>query len=86
MSRTGSESIQDSTRTIGSGVMNGLAGRVGAQGRDGQDFAVVAGDGTVQLPPEVLGPYPPGTLFTVQHVDGEVTLVPGGSETAARGQ
>lgn len=57
-------------------------GRVGAEGRDGQDFAVVAGDGTVQLPPEVLGSYPPGTLFTVQHVDGEVTLVPGGTETA----
>jgi len=51
-------------------------GRVGAEGRDGQDFAVVAGDGTVQLPPEVLGNYPPGTLFTVQHIDGEVTLVP----------
>ena len=33
-------------------------GRVGAEGRDGQDFAVVAGDGTVQLPPEVLGDYP----------------------------
>jgi putative thioredoxin len=29
-------------------------GRVGAQGRNGQDFAVVAGDGTVQLPPKVL--------------------------------
>ena len=29
-------------------------GRVGAEGRDGRDFAVVAGDGTVQLPPEVL--------------------------------
>jgi putative ABC transport system ATP-binding protein len=58
-------------------------GRVGAEGRDGQDFAVVAGDGTVQLPPEVLGSYPPGTLFTVQHVDGEVTLVPGSSEPVA---
>src|SRR3990170_2618759 len=58
-------------------------GRVGAEGRDGQDFAVVAGDGTVQLPPEVLGSYPPGTLFTVQHLDGEVTLVPGGTEPAA---
>ena len=41
-------------------------GRVGAEGRDGQDFAVVAGDGTVQLPPEVLGDFPPGTLFTVE--------------------
>jgi putative ABC transport system ATP-binding protein len=55
-------------------------GRVGAEGRDGQDFAVVAGDGTVQLPPEVLGDFPPGTLFTVEHIDGQVTLVAGGSD------
>jgi putative ABC transport system ATP-binding protein len=54
-------------------------GRVGAEGRDGQDFAVVAGDGTIQLPPEVLGEFPPGTLFTVDRVDGSVTLVVGGS-------
>ncbi|MBB5872106.1 ABC-type lipoprotein export system ATPase subunit [Allocatelliglobosispora scoriae] len=52
-------------------------GRVGAEGRDGQDFAVVAGDGTVQLPPEVLEELPPGTLFTIdQAEDGTVTLVP----------
>jgi putative ABC transport system ATP-binding protein len=50
-------------------------GRVGAEGRDGQDFAVVAGDGTVQLPPEVLGEFPPGTLFLVDHDDdGAVRL------------
>jgi ABC-type lipoprotein export system ATPase subunit len=55
-------------------------GRVGAEGRDGQDFAVVAGDGTIQLPPEVLGEFPPGTLFTVDQVDGAVTLVVGGSQ------
>jgi putative ABC transport system ATP-binding protein len=55
-------------------------GRVGAEGRDGQDFAVVAGDGTIQLPPEVLGEFPPGTLFTVDRVDGSVTLVVGGSQ------
>jgi putative ABC transport system ATP-binding protein len=55
-------------------------GRVGAEGRDGQDFAVVAGDGTIQLPPEVLGMYPPGTLFTVAHdSDGFVSLAPGGA-------
>lgn len=42
-------------------------GRVGAEGRGGQDFAVVAGDGTVQLPPDVLSDFPPGTLFLVQH-------------------
>ena len=55
-------------------------GRVGAEGRDGQDFAVVAGDGTVQLPPEVLGAFPPGTLFTVEREDGEVTFVVGGTQ------
>jgi putative ABC transport system ATP-binding protein len=61
-------------------------GRVGAEGRDGQDFAVVAGDGTVQLPPEVLGAFPPGTLFTVDHEDGSVTLVAGsGVATGAGG-
>ncbi len=53
-------------------------GRVGAEGRGGQDFAVVAGDGTVQLPPDVLGAFPPGTLFTVDQENGTVTLVPGG--------
>jgi putative ABC transport system ATP-binding protein len=53
-------------------------GRVGAEGRDGQDFAVVAGDGTVQLPPEVLGAFPPGTLFTVERDDDVVTFVVGG--------
>ncbi len=51
-------------------------GRVGAEGRGGQDFAVVAGDGSVQLPPEVLGEFPPGTLFTVDRTDGAVALVP----------
>jgi putative ABC transport system ATP-binding protein len=51
-------------------------GRVGAEGRGGQDFAVVAGDGTVQLPPEVLERYGPGTLFRVREADGEVVLVP----------
>jgi putative ABC transport system ATP-binding protein len=55
-------------------------GRVGAEGRDGQDFAVVAGDGTVQLPPEVLGEFPPGTLFTVDRSNGSVSLVPSGDQ------
>jgi ABC-type lipoprotein export system ATPase subunit len=58
-------------------------GRVGAEGRGGQDYAVVAGDGTVQLPPEVLGDFPPGTLFTVDRTDGAVSLVPSGSQEEA---
>jgi hypothetical protein len=49
-------------------------GRVGAEGRDGRDLAVVATDGTIQLPPEVLDTYPAGTLFTVEQVDDEVKL------------
>lgn len=44
-------------------------GRVGSEGRGGQDFAVVAGDGTVQLPPDVLSDFPPGTLLHVQPDD-----------------
>ena len=51
-------------------------GRVGAEGRYGRDFAVVAGDGTVQLPPDVLDRYPPGTLFTVDDDEGQVCLTP----------
>jgi putative ABC transport system ATP-binding protein len=54
-------------------------GRVGAEGRGGQDFAVVASDGTVQLPPEVLGDFPPGTLFTVDRTDSTVSFAVSGS-------
>jgi ABC-type lipoprotein export system ATPase subunit len=50
-------------------------GRVGSEGRNGREFAVIAGDGTVQLPPEVLDSFGPGTLLAVEHVDGRVTLV-----------
>ncbi|MGC5286375.1 ABC transporter ATP-binding protein [Micromonospora sp. DT231] len=49
-------------------------GRVGAEGRDGRDFAVVAGDGTIQLPPEAFAAFPAGTLFEVEHADQAVTL------------
>lgn len=58
-------------------------GRVGAEGRDGQDFAVVAGDGTIQLPPEVLGEFPPGTLLLVDHERGEVRMQPSGRPAGA---
>ncbi|MEV0461186.1 ABC transporter ATP-binding protein [Catellatospora methionotrophica] len=50
-------------------------GRVGSEGRDGREFAVIAGDGTVQLPPDVLDVLPPGTLLSVEHANGKVTLV-----------
>jgi putative ABC transport system ATP-binding protein len=49
-------------------------GRVGAEGREGREFAVVAGDGTVQLPPAMLDLYPPGTLFSVEEEDGTLNF------------
>ncbi|RLP92571.1 MULTISPECIES: ABC transporter ATP-binding protein [unclassified Micromonospora] len=49
-------------------------GRVGAEGRNGRDFAVVAGDGTIQLPPETFAAFPAGTLFEVDHTDESITL------------
>ncbi|MEW1589582.1 ATP-binding cassette domain-containing protein [Micromonospora vinacea] len=49
-------------------------GRVGAEGRNGRDFAVVAGDGTIQLPPETSAAFPAGTLLEVDHTDQSITL------------
>jgi putative ABC transport system ATP-binding protein len=37
-------------------------GRVGAVGHAGEDYLVVARDGSVQLPPDLLDALPPGTL------------------------
>lgn len=52
-------------------------GRVGAEGQLGEEFALVARDGSVHLPPEVLAVVPPGTRLRVQVTpDGTVTLVP----------
>lgn len=54
-------------------------GRVGAEGRRGEDYAVVGRDGTVQLPPEALATAPPGTLLRVHpEPDGTIRLAPGG--------
>ncbi len=52
-------------------------GRVGAEGRRGEDFAVVGRDGSLQLPVEVLDAVPVGSLLAVQLADdGSVRLVP----------
>jgi putative ABC transport system ATP-binding protein len=44
-------------------------GRVGAEGRRGEDFAVVGRDGSVTLPPDILESVPPGTLLRVTIVE-----------------
>jgi len=49
-------------------------GRVGAEGVDGENFAVVGADGALQLPSEALGLLPPGSLVEVVAVDGRVEL------------
>lgn len=50
-------------------------GRVGAEGRRGEDFAVVARDGSLTLPPDILERVPPGSLLRVTVVDdGAVRL------------
>jgi ABC-type lipoprotein export system ATPase subunit len=44
-------------------------GRVGAEGRRGEEYAVVARDGSLTLPPDVLERVPPGSLLRVTIVD-----------------
>jgi ABC-type lipoprotein export system ATPase subunit len=52
-------------------------GRVGAEGRRGEDFAVVGRDGSLALPPDVLDTVPPGSLLQVRvEEDGSIRLVP----------
>lgn len=50
-------------------------GRVGAEGREGEEFAVVSADGSVPLPPHVLGTLAPGTLVRLVESDAGWTLV-----------
>ncbi|HEY7946300.1 MAG TPA: hypothetical protein VID75_01420 [Acidimicrobiales bacterium] len=46
-------------------------GRVGAEGRRGEQFAVIDGTGSLQLPPELLEHFPPSTrLRVLRHEDG----------------
>lgn len=60
-------------------------GRVGGEGRSGEEFAVVGRDGAVHLPPDVLDILPPGTyLRVVAQPDGSALLVPAGSGAGAR--
>ncbi|MEO7980849.1 MAG: ATP-binding cassette domain-containing protein [Sporichthyaceae bacterium] len=44
-------------------------GRVGSEGRRGEEYAVVGRDGSLTLPPDVLERVPPGSLLRVTIVD-----------------
>lgn len=50
-------------------------GRVGAEGRAGEEFAVVSADGSVPLPPHALAAIPPGSLVRLHEEDGRWVLV-----------
>lgn len=52
-------------------------GRVGAEGRRGEDYLIVGRDGAVHLPQELLDLHPPGTLMRAEaRPDGTILLVP----------
>jgi ABC-type lipoprotein export system ATPase subunit len=55
-------------------------GRVGSEGVHGREYAVVGRDGTLQLPPDLLDDFPPGTLLELRRDGSDVRLVPRSEE------
>jgi ABC-type lipoprotein export system ATPase subunit len=51
-------------------------GRVGGEGRSGEEYAVVTPDGFLPLPAHVRDDLPPGTLVRFHPLEGRYTLVP----------
>jgi putative ABC transport system ATP-binding protein len=49
-------------------------GRIGAEGRAGEDFAVVTADGSLPLPADALAAVPPGTLLRVVPTEDGFTV------------
>lgn len=49
-------------------------GRVGAEGRHGEDFVVVGREGAVQVPPEYHHLLPPGSMARIEAVEDGVVL------------
>ncbi len=56
-------------------------GRVGSEGRLGEDYAVVDSAGSVQLPPTVIEQFPPDTMLRVVRTDRGFELLPWRSES-----
>jgi ABC-type lipoprotein export system ATPase subunit len=51
-------------------------GRIGGEGRSGQEYAVVTADGFIPLPVNVRQELPPGTLLRLERVEGRYVIVP----------
>jgi putative ABC transport system ATP-binding protein len=51
-------------------------GRIGGEGRSGEEYAVVTADGFLPLPAHVLEDLPPGTLLRLHPVEGTYQLIP----------
>jgi putative ABC transport system ATP-binding protein len=51
-------------------------GRIGAEGRDGEEFVVIGRDGSVSLPPELREVLPPGTLARATRYEDGVLVRP----------
>ncbi len=51
-------------------------GRVGSEGVQGREYAVVGRDGSLQLPADLLAEFPAGTLLEVRRDGPDITLVP----------
>jgi putative ABC transport system ATP-binding protein len=49
-------------------------GKVGAEGRAGRDYMIVARDGSIQLPPDLLDALPPGTLAWAKRTETGLEL------------
>jgi putative ABC transport system ATP-binding protein len=49
-------------------------GRVGAEGRRGEDFVVVGREGAVQIPPEYHHLLPPGSMARIEALEDGVVL------------
>ena len=49
-------------------------GRVGQEGRHGEQFAVVGKDGSLYLPEDVVAEWPPGTQVIVERDGDDVRL------------
>jgi ABC-type lipoprotein export system ATPase subunit len=50
-------------------------GRIGGEGRSGEEYSVVSADGFLPLPAHALADLPPGTLVRFHPVDGTYQLV-----------